>query len=208
MLLRRYKLIHISIKNLLLQSDRRYFYLILVETTFLTVPASQLCGHDPCQVSVCLKMPMTKCLTSALCKPVYFDETGNVFNCTGKMGKFSSYSKVWVVDGNSETVPEIRHFWPAGVLKTPVGMSCSRDPCIGKLCPIDPQAKCFTDYHCKSTFWNLDVKEEIAECKGIDSLHLHLVVFIGSTFMTNFSASPPSPPLPVFGLFHISQGGL
>ena len=27
---------------------------------------------------------MTKCLTSALCKPVYFDETGNVLNCTGK----------------------------------------------------------------------------------------------------------------------------
>ena len=54
-----------------------------VETTFLTVPASQLCGQDPCQVSTCLKMPMTKCLTSALCKPVYFDETGSVFNCTG-----------------------------------------------------------------------------------------------------------------------------
>ncbi len=63
------------------------FSLTLVETTFLTVPASELCEQDPCRVSMCLKLPMTKCLTSALCKPVYFDGTGNVLNCTGKIKK-------------------------------------------------------------------------------------------------------------------------
>lgn len=55
-----------------------------VETTFLTAPASQLCERDPCDVSMCLKLPMTKCVTNALCKPVYFDVNGNVLNCTGK----------------------------------------------------------------------------------------------------------------------------
>ncbi|XP_028400689.1 uncharacterized protein LOC114523847 isoform X2 [Dendronephthya gigantea] len=54
-----------------------------VETTFLTVPSNDLCQRDPCQMSMCLKLPMTKCVTSALCRPVFFDETGNVLNCTG-----------------------------------------------------------------------------------------------------------------------------
>ena len=48
------------------------------------MPPSDLCEQDPCQLSMCLKLPMTKCVTSALCMPVFFDETGNVLNCTGK----------------------------------------------------------------------------------------------------------------------------
>ena len=68
----------------IIRSLENQFLFVSVETTFLTAPARQLCERDPCEVSMCLKLPMTKCLTSALCKPVYFDETGNVLNCTGK----------------------------------------------------------------------------------------------------------------------------
>lgn len=58
---------------------------VVVETTFLTVPVNQLCEQDPCKTAVCMYMPVTRCITSALCRPVYFDETGNVLNCTGKV---------------------------------------------------------------------------------------------------------------------------
>ena len=64
-----------------------------------------------------------------------------------------------------------------GVLKTPVRLSCGKDPCVGKLCPVDAQARCFTDHECKSTFWNLNTKEEINECKGNNEVQPFMHIF-------------------------------
>ena len=62
-----------------------------------------------------------------------------------------------------------------GVLKTPVTLTCGSDPCVGKFCSSDPDARCFTDFQCKASFWNLNVKEEIMECKG-KVVHVHYLV--------------------------------
>jgi hypothetical protein len=86
-----------------------------------------------------------------------------------------TYGRHTVTRLRAKTKGNINLVFIAGVLKTPVRLVCGRDPCVGKLCPVDPQARCFTDYQCKSTFWNLDNKEEITECKGrVDSLVLSL----------------------------------
>ena len=31
-----------------------------------------------------MALPTAECLTNAICHPVYFDQTGNVLNCTGE----------------------------------------------------------------------------------------------------------------------------
>ena len=71
-----------------------------------------------------------------------------------------------------------------GVLKTPVRRTCGMDPCVGKFCTVDRNARCFTDFRCKSTFWSLNFRDEIIQCRGTTCWWLSL--------STNTSSSHPS----------------
>ena len=89
-------------------------------------------------------------------------------------------------------IPGFNICFITGVLKTPVRLTCGKDPCVGKLCPVDAEARCFTDYECKSTFWNLNTKEEVNVCKGsVGWLNLSLPE-ITSVLLVSFMRVPIS----------------